>query len=189
MKRNNTVYMTVLAGMFAAVGAITSWISVPVPSGVPITLQTFGMALIGFTLGWKYGTLSVLLYLSIGALGVPVFSGFMGGLGKLVGPTGGFLWGFILMAFLCGLSRTEVLQKKRPLVKGVFFISFALIGLLLCHVLGVLWFMTINGGAMRFWPAALLVSVPYLPKDILSVLAAYFTAQGALKLMKLYRHF
>ena len=80
-------------GMFAAVIAVLSQIAIPLPSGVPVTLQTFAVALAGYTLGMKLGGLSAIVYVLIGAVGVPVFSGFKGGLGSLTGPTGGFIWG------------------------------------------------------------------------------------------------
>ena len=184
MKNKNAVYTMVLVAMFAAIGAITSWISIPMPSGVPITLQTFGMALIGFTLGYKYGTLSVAIYVALGAIGVPVFSGFMGGLGKIVGPTGGFIWGFIFMAFLCGLSQLKVLGERHPVVRAVAAVALGIAGLLVCHLLGALQFMLVSGKNLSFWASALLVSIPYLPKDIISVVVAYFASLGACKLMK-----
>ena len=183
-KNHKAVFMTVLVAMFAALGAITSWISIPMPSGVPVTLQTFGMALIGFTLGYKYGTLSVAVYVALGAVGVPVFSGFMGGIGKIFGPTGGFIWGFIFMAFFCGLVRLNVLTRCRPLVKTVAAIALGLGGLAVCHLLGIAQYTLINSKGLGFGAAALLISVPYLLKDTVSVIAAYFTSLAAIRLMK-----
>lgn len=187
-KNHKAIFTMVLVAMFAAVGAITSWISIPMPSGVPVTLQTFGMALIGFTLGYKYGTLSVAVYVALGAVGVPVFSGFMGGIGKIVGPTGGFIWGFIFMAFLCGLARLKVLEKRRPLVRAAAAILLGLAGLAVCHLLGVAQYTFVNSKGLGFGAAALLVSVPYLLKDIISVIAAYFASLAATKLMKKATH-
>ena len=76
-----------LIGLFAALLAICSWISIP--TTIPFTLQTMGVFLAVGLLGGKRGTISILLYLLIGAVGVPVFSGFKGGIGALAGPTGG----------------------------------------------------------------------------------------------------
>ena len=90
-------------GLFSALIVICTWITVPLPSGVPLTLQTFAVALSGFLLGPAYGTLAAVVFLLLGAAGLPVFSGFTGGVGRFVGPTGGFLWGFLPLAAGCGL--------------------------------------------------------------------------------------
>ncbi len=183
MGKNRTVFMTVFVAMFAAVGTIASWISIPMPSGVPVTLQTFGMALIGYTLGYRYGPLSVAVYVALGAVGVPVFSGFMGGVGKIAGPTGGFIWGFIFMALFCGLIRMKVFNTWRSLPRTVLAMVFGMTGLAACHVLGITQYFLVNGKGLSFGGAAMLVSVPYLLKDILSVAAAWFASCAATALM------
>lgn len=177
-KRTSPILMIILAAMFAAIGAVTSWISIPMPSGVPITLQTFGMALIGYTLGYKYGTLSVGVYVALGAVGVPVFSGFKGGFGVIAGPTGGFIIGFIFMAAICGLCKLKKLQSLGYLPKIIISIALGIGGLLICHLLGVIQFMLLFNDS--FIAAALKVSIPfYLIKDIISVAAAYFVSVAA----------
>lgn len=153
----------VCVGMFAAVLAILSQITIPMPSSVPITLQTFAVALTGFVLAWKLGTASTLVYILIGAIGVPVFSGFSGGVQRLVGYTGGFIWGFIIMVFLCGVA---VLKTNKAFV---FLLSMA--GLAICHLLGVIQFMIVTGRG--FAEAFLLASAPYIIKDVISVILAY----------------
>lgn len=177
-KRTSPILMIILAAMFAAIGAVTSWISIPMPSGVPITLQTFGMALIGYTLGYKYGTLSVGVYVSLGAIGAPVFSGFKGGFGVITGATGGFIIGFIFMAAICGLCKLKTLQSLGYLPKIIISIALGIIGLLVCHLLGIIQFMLLFNDS--FIAAALKVSIPfYLIKDIISVAAAYFVSVAA----------
>lgn len=84
----------VYTALFAALIAVLSQISIPLPSGVPITLQTFAVAFAGFFLGRKYGLAAVAVYVALGAAGAPVFAGFTGGAYKLVNVTGGFIWGF-----------------------------------------------------------------------------------------------
>lgn len=153
----------VYIGMFAAVLAILSQISIPMPSGVPITLQTFAVALTGFVLSWKRGTISTLIYILIGAVGVPVFAGFRGGLQVLVSHTGGFIWGFIVMTLLCGIG---IIMKDK-----IVGILLGLMGLAICHVFGVIQFTMVM--KMSFWESFLLVSAPYLIKDVLSVIFAY----------------
>ena len=94
----------VMVGVFAAVLAVLSQISFPLPSGIPVTLQTFAVALCGYALGCKRGTLAVLVYIVLGAVGLPVFANFSGGFGSLVGLAGGYIYGFLPMAALCGLG-------------------------------------------------------------------------------------
>lgn len=93
-----------MVGVFAAVLAVLSQISFPLPSGIPVTLQTFAVALCGYALGCKRGTLAVLVYIVLGAVGLPVFANFSGGFGSLVGLAGGYIYGFLPMAALCGLG-------------------------------------------------------------------------------------
>lgn len=177
-KRTSPILMIILAAMFAAIGAVTSWISIPMPSGVPITLQTFGMALIGYTLGYKYGTLSVGVYVALGAIGAPVFSGFKGGFGVITGATGGFIIGFIFMAAICGLCRLNKIKSLGYVPKIIISIALGIAGLLVCHLLGIIQFMLLFNDS--FIAAALKVSIPfYLIKDIISVAAAYFVSVAA----------
>ena len=101
--KNNTLSVPEIAmtGMFTAVLAVLSILQIPMPSGVPITLQTFAVALCGYVLGARKGLLSVALYLLIGFMGLPVFTGMTSGIGKLFGFTGGFLYGFLFLVFFC----------------------------------------------------------------------------------------
>ena len=161
----------VLAGVFAAVTAVLSQISVPLPSGVPVTMQTFAVALAAYVLGTKLGTLSIAVYVLLGAVGVPVFAGFSGGLGSLVGMTGGFIWGFILMAACCGYAAS----LKNPAV----IIAMSLVGLALCHLPGVIQFAVVTDRG--FVESFLLVSVPYLIKDVVSVALAWAAAKALRK--------
>ena len=147
-KKISTKDMVQIA-MFTAVVAVLSQIAIPMPSGVPVTLQTLAVALCGYVLGSKKGAVSLLVYALLGAVGAPVFANFKGGLGAIAGPTGGFIWGFIFMAFLCGLG---------------------IAGVLVCHACGAAQFAMIKGNG--FWSSALLVSVPYLVKDFVSVIIA-----------------
>lgn len=151
------------AAMLAALTAVLSQISLPMPSGVPATLQTFGAALCGYLLGKKWGSVSIIVYIMLGAAGAPVFSAFHGGFSSITGITGGFIWGFLPMAFLCGLG-AEHKGKILPVLFGTA-------GLILLHLCGVMQFSMIKGSG--FWTAALAVSVPFLLKDMLSVVFAY----------------
>lgn len=160
-RNGNKTRNIVFAGMFTAILAVLSQISIPLPSGVPITLQTFGVALCGAVLGWKLGTISVFVYVLAGALGVPVFAEMQGGAGILFGKTGGFLWGFIIMAALCGFAMK---RKNR-----IFSCLLGLVGLAITHLFGIIGFSILTN--TNFLQAFILVSFPYLIKDVLSVTA------------------
>lgn len=95
-------YSYVLTAFGAAIIAVLAQITIPLPL-IPITGQTLAVGLVVTILGTKYGSLSVLLYILLGAIGLPVFSGFSGGLGIIVGPTGGYIIGFLVQAYLMGL--------------------------------------------------------------------------------------
>lgn len=159
-KKLLTVQNMVLVAMFTAILSICSQIAFQLPGGVPVTLQTFSIVLIGIMLGQKLGLLSVLLYLLIGAVGVPVFSNFHAGLSALIGPTGGYLFGFLPMVFLTGLGKGKSFFTSITLSIG---------GLLICHVMGLYMYYLVTGT----W---LLPSVPLmLAKDIsTTVLAILF---------------
>lgn len=156
----------IITGMFAAVLTVLSQISIPFPSGVPVTLQTFAVALIAYVLGCKKGIRVLLIYILLGAVGVPVFAGFRAGVGQLVGLTGGFIWGFFFLVLSCGYGRKNG--------NKLWICFYSAIGLLICHVLGICQFMLVM--EMGFVDSALLVSLPYILKDALSVFGAYMLA-------------
>ncbi|NLM24768.1 MAG: biotin transporter BioY [Firmicutes bacterium] len=125
--------------LFAALTAIGGFISVPIPfSPVPITLQITFTAMAGLVLGSRYGALSQLIYLLLGALGLPVFSNRTGGFAMLYGPTAGFLWGFVICAFVIGL-----IQEKRKFTQpGAIFLT-QVIGLIITYFCGVIGLMLV----------------------------------------------
>ena len=104
-----TAYPLVICGVFAAVMVVCSWIAIPLPSGVPINLAVLGVLLSAGCLGFRYGTLTQLVYVLLGCVGLPVFAGFNGGLHVIAGPTGGYIVGYILCAGIVGFiaSRTK----------------------------------------------------------------------------------
>lgn len=164
------VQKMVLIGILAAVIAVLSPLSIPLPGGVPLTLQTFAVALCGFILGARLGPISVAVYIVLGAVGLPIFAGFSGGVGMLASPSGGFLWGFLLLAAACGLG---VYLPKRFLA-----VLTGCAGLLICHLVGVLQFMVVT--STPFLQSFLLASMPFLIKDLLSVAGAYLIGSAVL---------
>lgn len=167
--------------LFAAILAVLAQISIPMPSGVPITLQTLAVGLCASCLGWKRGGIAVLVYLALGAVGIPVFAQFTGGIAKFVGVTGGFLWGFLPMVILCGAGAALQESAKNKIVGGISCVLLQAAGLLVCHFCGVLQFSILAGRG--FWTSALQVSVPYLLKDSISLIAAFFAAKALCKIL------
>ena len=144
--------------MFAALLAVCAWISIPL-GDVAVTLQTFGVALALLLLGGKWGSLTVIIYLLLGAVGLPVFSGFRGGIGALAGVTGGFLWGFLLMGLVYwGL---EKLGKLPALLAG----------LLVCYGCGCGWFYLYSGGGLGL--ILLRCVIPFLIPDAVKLWLAF----------------
>ena len=160
----------VYCGVMTALMAALSQVALPLPSGVPVTLQTFAVALCGY-FGGIWSVVSIVAYLILGLVGVPVFASFRGGISAIVGPTGGFLVGFIPMIILCSIRFKSLSYVKNIIAR----IVFGVLGLICLHVLGVLWFSFQSGNG--FIPSLLLVSVPYLLKDVISVVGGYFLAE------------
>lgn len=123
----------IVASLFAAIISILAQVSIPLPLGVPITGQTLAIGLAATILGSKHGTLSTLLYLMIGAVGIPVFAQMTGGFGVLVGPTGGFLIGFIPASFIIGFY----LEKTSFTIKNALIAN--VIGMFISLIFGTVW--------------------------------------------------
>lgn len=162
-KTRNMTLNLVMTGMFSALLIVLSQLSIPTPTGVPITLQTFAVAITGVIIGWKFGFLSTLIYILLGAVGLPVFANFNAGLQAIAGPTGGFIYGFLLMVILCGIG-----GSRKKIIQGIVI---GIIGLLGCHVLGINHYAFLSN--ISFWKSALLVSIPYLLKDVVSIVLAF----------------
>ncbi|ANU11060.1 hypothetical protein A1A1_14884 [Planococcus antarcticus DSM 14505] len=129
---NLKLRMMIVTALFAAIIGILAQITIPLPL-VPITGQTLAIGLAATILGPKYGTISVLVYLGIGAVGIPVFSQMSGGLGSLFGPTGGYLFGFIPTAFVIGFY----LQKTSFTVTNAIIAN--VIGMFVALIFGTVW--------------------------------------------------
>ncbi len=122
----------VYIGLSAALIAVCAWISIPLT--VPITLQTLGVCLTAGLLGGKRGTLATVIYILIGAIGVPVFSNFGSGMGVLLGSTGGYIIGFIFTSAIVGFASDKFKGKIIPLIISM------VIGVLVCYAFGTAWF-------------------------------------------------
>ena len=155
--------------VFVALLAICSWLAFPTPTRIDFTLQTMGVFLTVGILGGKRGTLAVLSYLLLGAVGAPVFSGFSGGIGALLSPSGGYLAGFLCSALLMwGMER---LLGRKLWVLGASMI----LGLLVCYAFGTAWFMVVypmGGEAVSLWTALTWCVFPYVVFDGLKIALA-----------------
>ena len=154
-------------GASAALIAICSWISVP--ALVPFTLQTFAVFSVVGILGGRRGTIAVLVYLLLGAVGLPVFAGFRGGIGVLLGTTGGYIAGFLLAALL--MWAAERLYKD-----SWFRLACAMaVGLFVCYLFGTLWFLllyTRSVGRIALGAVLMKCVVPFLIPDALKIALA-----------------
>lgn len=174
-----TVDMAYIA-IFAVLIAICSWISVP--ATVPFTLQTFGVFLAVGVLGGKRGTLAVLVYLLLGIVGLPVFAGFAGGVGTLLGSTGGYIIGFLFSALV--MWAMERLLGKKTWVLGLSMV----LGLLVCYAFGTAWFMAVYAnttGAIGLGTALGWCVIPFLLPDFLKIVLALVACRRLAAALKL----
>ena len=157
--------------IFAVLIAICSWISIP--AQVPFTLQTFAVFLAFGVLGGKRGTMAVLVYILLGAVGIPVFAGFTGGIGVLMGNTGGYILGFLGSALV--MWALEKLPGKRSVIQIFSMIA----GLLVCYTFGTLWFMTVYAGTTGKVGLVTVLGwcvIPFIIPDLIKIGLAYMLA-------------
>ena len=151
-------------GLFVAVMAICSWISIP--ATVPFTLQTFAVFMGVGLLGGKRGTIAVLTYVLLGAIGVPVFAGFSGGIGALLGNSGGYIVGFIFSALVMWAITAKFGEKTWVL--GLAMV----LGLIVCYAFGTMWFMiayTANTGAVGIVAVLGWCVIPFIIPDLCKI--------------------
>lgn len=151
--------------LMAVVIAACAWLQVPFGQ-IPFTMQTFGVFLAVGLLGGRLGTLSVVVYLLLGAFGAPVFSGFSGGIGKLAGPTGGYLVGFIFAALVYWGVTKLFGDGPVPSVAGM------ILGNAVCYAFGTVWFVIVSS-KYSFMAALSLCVVPYIIPDLCKIALAY----------------
>lgn len=154
-----------LIGLMTAVTCILGPLSLPLPfSPVPISLTNFSIFCMVYILGTKRSIISYLIYLLIGLAGIPVFSSFTGGPGKLLGPTGGYLIGFIFMTLICG-----GFIEKWPSSIVLCFIGMIL-GTAVCNLFGTLWLS--KQGGITFLQALAAGVLPFIPGDLIKIFIA-----------------
>lgn len=148
--------------IMTAITAVMAQISIPMPFGVPMTMQTFAITLAGVILGSRNGGLSILIYLLAGLVGIPVFANFSGGFPCLLGPTGGFLISFPFMAFLIGLGAERGSK--------VSFVIFLILGTLSNYVIGLVFFCILMQSSVEAGMASCVI--PFIPTAILKAVLA-----------------
>ena len=166
-----SVKRIVLISLMAVLISICSWITIP--STVPFTMQTFAVFCSLVLLGGRDGLVAILLYVVLGAIGVPVFSNFQGGIGHLLGPTGGYIIGFIATGIIYFLF--ELIFKKYEGRKRIAFEIFALtLGLIACYLIGTIWFYVITKGeSYSFFKILLICVIPYIIPDLIKLGLAF----------------
>ena len=155
----------VLIALMTAVTCVLGPLSIPLPfSPVPISLTNFAIFLAIFVLGMKSGTISFIIYLLLGAIGVPVFSSFRGGLQVLAGPTGGYLIGFIFLALIMGFALEHFDRKLVPTIIGM------IIGMAVCYAFGTVWLAKLL--SLSFKEGLMMGVIPYLAGDAAKIIIA-----------------
>lgn len=164
-----TTWRMVLCAVFAALTCALAPLSLPLPfSPVPITLATLASMFSGAVLKAKTGALSQIVYVLLGCVGLPVFAGFSSGFGALAGYSGGFLIGYICMAWTVGIVYGHVgSMQKKPLRKSLILAGACVAGTAMCYAIGTIWFLVVMKTSLS---AALLACVvPFLGGDVLKI--------------------
>lgn len=163
----------------AALIAICSWISIP--TAVPFTLQTFAVFFVLLALGSRRGTIAILVYMLLGAVGVPVFAGFSGGVGILLGNTGGYIIGFLFIGLIymlfTGFFNNSIVVKVAALV----------LGLAVCYAFGTAWFMHVymqNSGEVGLVTVLGWCVFPFIIPDLLKMVLAVVIAKRISSVVK-----
>lgn len=174
-KTKNIVY----CGVFVALIAVCSWISIP--TTIPFTLQLLAICLAAALLGTKLGTITILVYILLGLVGVPVFSGFKGGVAALMGPTGGYIIGFIFTALIVGFASEKF--GKKTLVLAISMV----IGVLVCYIFGTVWFILVYTKTKE--PVGIMTAlswcvIPYLIPDAAKIAISVFLTKRLERFVK-----
>ena len=160
--------------IFAAVIAVLAQVSIPMPSGVPLTLQTFAISLAGIILGAKRGTIATIIYVLLGVIGAPVFANLTGGLNILLGPTGGFIFSFPILAFAAGMWANK--EGKIWLPLGL------IIGVTLNYICGIIMFSIVMSSSLAI--AFTVCVLPYIPTDIVKIVLSAVLGLRIKRLLK-----
>jgi len=167
--------MTAYASLLAALTAVGAFIAIPI-GPVPIVLQNLFVYLTGLLLGSRWGLLGIAAYLLAGAVGLPVFAGGKGGIGHLIGPTGGYLLGFLPAVALIG----RITERNEG--KLLFALASLIAGTVVIYACGVTWLSIVTG--MTFVKSLVVGMVPFLIGDAIKITAALFIAKSLRPMMQ-----
>lgn len=152
----------VTCSLFTAMTAILAQISIPIPfSPVPINMATITVLMCGIILGKNYGALCQIVYVLLGLIGLPVFSNLTGGIGKILGPTGGYLIGYIFTAYIVGLISSHSTKK-------IIYALSMIAGIFVCYAFGTAWFMYLTKNPL--YTSLTMCVLPFLIGDALKIL-------------------
>ena len=168
-KTKDLVYIAICTSLIC----ICSWITVP--SAIPFTLQTFAIFATLGLLGGKRGMVAILIYIILGIIGLPVFSSFNSGIGVILGPTGGYIIGFLFSSFLYFLLEKFIKNENVKLILG-FILS-----LILCYLIGTIWFYYVYGNNieyMSFYNVMMICVIPFIIPDLLKILLAFVVVKN-----------
>jgi biotin transport system substrate-specific component len=187
-KNRAFIYGLVLIAISAALITVCSWISIPL-GPVPFTLQTMAILAVMLTCGGRRGTISILVYLVMGACGIPVFAGFKGGVTSLIGPTGGFLVGFLIAGLIYWLLEKLIFKKlmTSTVKTWIFGAINSVIFEVVLYIVGVIWFMTVYAaktGPIGLGAVMTMCVIPFIIPDIVKLIAAVIIGERARKLVK-----
>lgn len=170
----------VYVALFAAIISVCSLVSIQIVE-IPITLQVLGICLASGFLGWFKGTLSVIIYILLGLIGIPVFSGGTSGFAKLASPTGGYIIGFIFTALIIDLAVKFFGRKLYVLIIAM------ILGVLVCYAFGTAWFMILynnSGKSIDLMSAMSACVIPFLPFDAIKIAVAAVLVNRLQKFVK-----
>jgi biotin transport system substrate-specific component len=180
MNARNLGYIAVSTALLC----VSAWVAIPL-GGIPFTLQTLVLCLSAGLLGAKRGILAVLAYLLLGCIGVPVFAGFMGGIGVLLSPTGGYLVGFLPLSLIVGLAGEKHADKEKL---RVLLGTVMGLGVVVCYALGTVWFVLLTAQestSVGFWSALVTCVLPYIPFDAVKIVFAVVLTEKLRKFIKI----
>ena len=187
MRVKTSLFVYLLCAIFTALTVVCAQIMVPLPfTPVPINLTLLAVFASGGVLGPKRGAVAILVYLLLGVIGVPVFSGLQGGLGVLAGPNGGFIIGYVLVAFVYGyfyrISNDTKRAASPALPTALKFLKTVALGLpaiAVCYATGTVWFVISTG--TEVWASLLMCVIPFIPGDLLKLIAASMVCEALQK--------
>lgn len=168
-KKKNKIYQMMECSIFAAILCILAPITIPI-GPVPITLGVFAVMLTAIVLGLRQGVISVGIYILLGFVGLPVYSGGQSGPGILVGPTGGYIWSFLLMALIIGGVAQKLNTQKRK--KELILIGACIGSLMICYLCGTFQFTLVT--KYTFVNALAICVFPFIPLDLAKAVVATF---------------